>query len=250
MAEIATSNSSALLDVSALHVVLAGNEVLRGISLSVQPGELVCLVGRNGAGKSTTLRTVMGYQAGLRGEVHWKGRSIKGLPTHRIAALGLGYTPEGSDVFGDLTVEDNIALPTWTRKTDKTAQARIAAAYEVFPKLRDYLHRGGHQLSGGERKMVSIARALALDPELLLLDEAFEGLSPAILPVISDGLKRILAQQRGVLLAESNFYHLPRFASRIYVIERGEIVFSGTLAEVERDAAVMKIIKGIDEVPA
>lgn len=237
---------SAFLDVSGLHVSLAGNEVLRDISLAVGPGELVCLVGRNGAGKSTSLRSIMGYLNPTQGDIRWKGQTIKGMPTHRIAGLGLGYTPEGSDVFGDLSVEDNIALPTWTRKTEKTAQARLDAAYEVFPKLREYLHRGGHQLSGGERKMVSIARALALDPELLLLDEAFEGLSPAILWVISDGLKRILAQHRGVLLAESNFYHLPRFASRIYVIERGEIVFNGTLDEVERDTAVMKIIKGVD----
>jgi branched-chain amino acid transport system ATP-binding protein len=240
------ATAGALLEVAGIEVALAGNEVLRGVSLAVQPGELVCLVGRNGAGKTTTLRTIMGYQSPARGTVSWKGRPIGGLPTHRIAGLGVGYTPEGSDVFGDLTVEDNIALPTWTRRTDKTAEARLAAAYEVFPKLREYLHRGGHQLSGGERKMVSIARALALDPELLLLDEAFEGLSPAILWVISDGLKRILAQHRGVLLAESNFYHLPRFASRIYVIERGEIVFGGTLDEVERDTAVMKIIKGVD----
>lgn len=237
---------TALLDVSRVQVELAGNDVLRDVSLTVGPGELVCLVGRNGAGKSTTLRTIMGLQPARQGDVRWKGQSIRGLPTHRIAALGLGYTPEGSDVFGDLSVEDNIALPTWTRKTEKSAQVRLAAAYEVFPKLRDYLLRGGHQLSGGERKMVSIARALALDPELLLLDEAFEGLSPTILPVISDGLKRILAQRRGVLLAESNFYHLPRFSSRIYVIERGEIVFGGTLDEVERDAAVMKIIKGVE----
>lgn len=237
---------SLLLDVSGIDVSLAGNDVLRNVSLQIGQGELVCLVGRNGAGKTTTLRTIMGFQAPKRGDLAWKGRSIKGQPTHRIAALGLGYTPEGSDVFGDLTVEDNIALPTWTRKTQKSAQERLAAAYEVFPKLKEYLHRGGHQLSGGERKMVSIARALALDPELLLLDEAFEGLSPAILWVISDGLKRIQAQRRGILLAESNFYHLPRFADRIYVIERGEILFAGTLDEVERDAAVMKVIKGVD----
>lgn len=237
---------SLLLDVSAIDVSLGGNDVLRNVSLQIAQGELVCLVGRNGAGKTTTLRTIMGFHGVKRGDLAWNGRSIKGLPTHRIAALGLGYTPEGSDVFGDLTVEDNIALPTWTRKTQKSAQERLAAAYEVFPKLKEYLHRGGHQLSGGERKMVSIARALALDPELLLLDEAFEGLSPAILWVISDGLKRIQAQRRGILLAESNFYHLPRFADRIYVIERGEILFAGTLDEVERDAAVMKVIKGVD----
>jgi branched-chain amino acid transport system ATP-binding protein len=234
-----------LLDVDKVHVELVGNTVLRGISINVAPGELVCLVGRNGAGKSTTLRSIMGYQALKSGSIRWKERAIHGMPTHRIAELGLGYTPEGSDVFGDLTVEDNIALPTWTRKSGRSAAERIEQAYAVFPKLKQYLHRGGQQLSGGERKMVSIARALALDPELLLLDEAFEGLSPAIIPSISEGLQQILKQGRGVLLAESNFYHLPRFADRLYVIERGEIVFEGTVGQVESDPATMKIIKGV-----
>jgi branched-chain amino acid transport system ATP-binding protein len=235
-----------LLAADRISANIVGNPVLRGISLRVAAGELVCLVGRNGAGKTTTLRSIMGYQPLAGGDVLWKGRSIKGLPTHRIAELGLGYTPEGSDVFGDLTVEDNIALPTWTRKSQASAADRIAKAYEVFPKLKQYLHRGGKQLSGGERKMVSIARALALDPEMLLLDEAFEGLSPAIIPVISEGLQRIMAQGRGVLLAESNFYHLPSFADRIYVIERGELMFEGTLRQAQEQPAVMKIIKGIE----
>jgi branched-chain amino acid transport system ATP-binding protein len=234
-----------LLNVDNVHVELVDNPVLRGISINVAPGELVCLVGRNGAGKSTTLRSIMGYQPLKSGAIRWKDKIINGMQTHKIASLGLGYTPEGSDVFGDLTVEDNIALPTWTRQSGRPAQARIDEAYAVFPKLKQYLHRGGQQLSGGERKMVSIARALALDPELLLLDEAFEGLSPAIIPTISEGLQRILKQGRGVLLAESNFYHLPRFADRLYVIERGEIVFEGTMAQVEADSATMKIIKGV-----
>lgn len=234
-----------LLDVDNVHVELVGNTVLRGVSIKVAPGELVCLVGRNGAGKSTTFRSVMGYQALKSGAIRWKNRPIQGLPTHEICALGLGYTPEGSDVFGDLTVEDNIALPTWTRKTARSAEERIGEAYAVFPKLKQYLHRGGQQLSGGERKMVSIARALALDPELLLLDEAFEGLSPAIIPTISEGLQKILRQGRGVLLAESNFYHVPRFADRLVVIERGEIVFEGRVDQVESDPATMKIIKGV-----
>lgn len=234
-----------LLDVDNIYAVLIGNPVLRGISLTVASGELVCLVGRNGAGKSTTFRSIMGYQPLKSGSIRWKNKPINGMKTHKIVELGLGYTPEGSDVFGDLTVEDNIALPTWTRKSDRSAQVRIDEAYAVFPKLKQYLHRGGQQLSGGERKMVSIARALALDPELLILDEAFEGLSPSIIPTISDGLQSILKQGRGVLLAESNYYHLPRFADRLYVIERGEIVFEGSVAEVERDAATMKIIKGV-----
>ncbi|WP_076592673.1 ABC transporter ATP-binding protein [Herminiimonas arsenitoxidans] len=227
-----------------VNVILAGNPVMRDISMRIEPGELVCLVGRNGAGKSTTFRSIMGFQPLKSGAIKWKGDAINGMPTHKIVELGLGYTPEGSDVFGDLTVEDNIALPTWTRKSARSAQERIDEAYAVFPKLKQYLHRGGQQLSGGERKMVSIARALALDPELLLLDEAFEGLSPAIIPTISEGLQSILKQGRGVLLAESNFYHLPPFADRLYVIERGEIVFEGTLAQAEADTATMKIIKG------
>jgi branched-chain amino acid transport system ATP-binding protein len=234
------------LEISNLHVTLMRNQVLRNLSIRVAAGELVCLVGRNGAGKTTTFRSIMGYQPVESGTISWKGNFIHGLETHQVVAQGFGYTPEGSDVFGDLTVEDNIALPTWTRKTAKSAQARLDAAYEVFPKLKEYLHRGGQQLSGGERKMVSIARALALDPELLILDEAFEGLSPAILPTISKGLQDILHQGRGVLLAESNFYHLPRFADRLYVIERGEIVFEGTVSQVEADAATMRIIKGME----
>ena len=234
------------LELQQLNVTLMGNRVLRDLSILVNPGELVCLVGRNGAGKTTTLRSVMGFQPIESGSISWKGKAIHGLETHQIVAKGLGFTPEGSDVFGDLTVEDNIALPTWTRVTSRSTQSRLNAAYEVFPKLREYLHRGGQQLSGGERKMVSIARALALDPELLLLDEAFEGLSPAILPTISAGLQKILAQGRAVLLAESNFYHLPRFADRIYVIERGEVVFEGTVSQAEADPATMRIIKGTD----
>lgn len=188
----------------------------------------------------------MGFEAIGGGQILWRGKALNKLATHRIAAAGLGYTPEGSDVFGDLTVEDNIALPTWTRKSTKSAEERIEAAYAIFPKLRSYAHRGGQQLSGGERKMVSIARALALDPELLLLDEAFEGLSPAILPTISNGLRSILDQGRSVLLAESNFYHLPRFADRLYVIERGAIIFEGTREQAEADAATMKVIKGVE----
>ena len=234
------------LQLENVNVYRKGNHVLHDLSLRVEPGELVCLVGRNGAGKTTTFRAIMGYHKVSSGEIRFGGDSLEGWPTHRIAAKGVGYTPEGSDVFGDLTVEDNIALPTWTRKTARPASERLEAAYSIFPKLRTYAHRGGQQLSGGERKMVSISRALALDPDLLLLDEAFEGLSPAILPTISAGLRSILDQGRAVLLAESNFYHLPRFADRLYVIERGEIVFEGTRAQAEADAATMKIIKGLE----
>ncbi len=232
------------LNIDHLHVDLDGTGVLRDIGLRVGEGELVCLVGRNGAGKTTTFRSIMGFVRPSRGDIAWKGQSLIGMPTHAIARLGLGYTPEGSDVFGELSVADNIALPTWSRKTESSAGSRTAAAYAVFPVLEKYRARGAMQLSGGERKMVSIARAMALDPQLLLLDEAFEGLSPALLPTISDGLRRSLDQGRSILLAESNYYHLPSFAHRIYIIERGEVVFEGTQKQARADPAALKLIDG------
>jgi branched-chain amino acid transport system ATP-binding protein len=158
-----------------------------------------------------------------------------------VARAGIGYAPEESGVFGDLSVEENIELPTWTRATARSAAERIALAYQVFPKLEAYRKRGGQQLSGGERKMVSIARALALDPDLLLLDEPFEGLSPAIIPSVAEGIASIRKSGRSVLLAESNFHHLPEDADRLVVLERGEVVFDGLPADALRDPAVARV---------
>ncbi len=203
------------------------SRILRGISLQVAAGELVCLVGRNGAGKTTMFRTLMGFITPVAGAMHFEGQSLIGLGTHRIAQLGVGYSPEESQVFGDLTVAENIELPTWTRPQGRDAKTRIDLAYSVFPKLRAYATRGGKQLSGGERKMVSVARALALDPKLLLLDEPFEGLSPAIIPAISDGIASIRRLGHAVLMAESNVHHIPEYADRLYVLERGEILYAG-----------------------
>lgn len=225
-------------------VEIQNNPVLREISLNIDAGEIVCLVGRNGAGKSTTFRSIMGLNKIKTGVVSLDDYPITDMPTHQIASLGLGYTPEGSDVFSVLTVEDNISLGTWTRKSEIGARERIERAYNIFPQLRRYMHRGGAQLSGGERKMVSIARALALDPKMLLLDEAFEGLSPAIIPTISAALKKIVDRGRGILLAESNFYHVPDFTDRLYIIERGEIVSSGTFSHVTNCPTTMKLIRG------
>jgi branched-chain amino acid transport system ATP-binding protein len=213
-----------MLAIDNLTVDIQTSRILRGISLAVGAGQLVCLIGRNGAGKTTTFRAIMGYVKRVSGTISFRGTPIGGMATHRIARLGIGYAPEESQVFGDLTVAENIELPTWTRPEGREAKARIDLAYEIFPKLREYAHRGGNQLSGGERKMVSIARALALDPQLLLLDEPFEGLSPAIIPSISEGIASIRKLGHGVLMAESNEHHIPEYADAVYVIERGEII--------------------------
>jgi branched-chain amino acid transport system ATP-binding protein len=216
-----------MLALRAVDVFIEASHILRALSLEAAPGELVCLVGRNGAGKTTTLRTVMGYLRPAAGTITLDGASIAGLPTHAIAARGVGYAPEESAVFGDLTVAENIELATWTRAGGRPAAERLALAYDVFPRLRGAAARGGTQLSGGERKMLSIARALALDPRLLLLDEPFEGLSPAIIPQLAAAIAAIARLGPAILLAESNIHHVPVFATRLYVIERGEIVFTG-----------------------
>ena len=177
-------------------------------------------------------------------------RPAAAIVDREIARAGICFAPEESEVFGELTVAENIALPTWTRVTARSAEDRIAMAYNVFPRLERYRERGGQQLSGGERKMVSIARALAADPKILLLDEPTEGLSPAVVPAIIEGIAAIRASGHAVFIAESNVHHVPDFADRLYVLERGEIVFAGTLAEARKDAGVRRIIEGAVTPPA
>jgi branched-chain amino acid transport system ATP-binding protein len=231
-----------MLAVINLAVEIMGGPVLRGVRFEVGAGEFVCLVGRNGAGKTTTLRTIMGFRKPAAGRIEFCGRDICGLRPFQIARAGIGFAPEESEVFGELTVEENIALPTWAGVG--SAQGRVEAAYRVFPMLERYRKRGGHALSGGERKMVSIARALALGPKLLLLDEPTEGLSPVIVPSILDGIANIRALGQAVFIAESNIHHVPDFTDRLYVIERGEIIFAGKPQDARKDAAVARVVQG------
>lgn len=233
-----------MLAVSGLVVDIQGSRVLRGISLEVNAGELVCLVGRNGAGKTTTFRTLMGFRRPTSGSIVLDGVDLVGLRPFQIARMGVGFAPEESEVFGELTVAENIAMPTWVGTSEQSPEDRIAEAYKIFPKLGQYRARDGHALSGGERKMVSIARALALGPRLLVLDEPTEGLSPTIVPSIVDGLASIRNFGHAVFIAESNVHHVPDFADRIYVLERGEIIFSGRPENARKDPAVARVVDG------
>jgi branched-chain amino acid transport system ATP-binding protein len=183
----------------------------------------------------------MGFRAPVAGAIDFDGASLLGKRPFEIARRGIGFSPEESEVFGELTVAENVALPTWPQAGGRNRSERIALAYRVFPALERYRGRGGQQLSGGERKMVSIARALAADPKLLLLDEPTEGLSPAIVPAIIDGIASIRSMGHAVLIAESNMHHVPDFADRLYVLERGEVIFSGAPADAAKHPAVARI---------
>jgi len=233
-----------MLDVTAIDVYIQASHILRRVSLEVAAREVVCLVGRNGAGKTTTLRAVMGYLRPRTGRIAFRGQEIQGRRTHEIARLGLGFAPEDGGIFPDLTVAENIEISTWTRPGGRPAAERLELAYRVFPALRRHMARKGPEMSGGERKMLSIARALALDADMLLLDEPFEGLSPAIIPAVSEGIASITGLGHSILIAESNIYHVPEFAARLYVIERGEIIFAGRPGDVHADRAVMRVIGG------
>lgn len=233
-----------ILELKHLNVFIKSSHILQNVSIEVGEREVVCLIGRNGAGKTTTLRSIMGFLKPESGSIKFMGTEIMGLAPHEIALLGIGFAPEESEIFANLTTLENIEIATWTRETSRQPEERIKLAYSVFPALERYKRRKGTQISGGERKMLSIARALAMDPHLLLLDESFEGLSPTIIPQIAESIRQIAKMGHAILLAESNIYHVPDFTDRLYVIERGEIVFAGKPEELKNDKAVLRIVAG------
>ena len=232
-----------MLQVESVHVAIQSVQVLRGLSLQVDTGRMVGLVGRNGAGKTTLIRTLMGHLAPSQGRIVFDGQDLGKLPPHARAALGIGYMPEDRGLVPELTVEENILVPVWVNKTLKEGE-RLALVYRVLPELLEMRGRKALLLSGGQQKLVALARALAVGTRLLLLDEPFEGLSPAVIPLIARGVASIRAMGKGVLIAESNVHHIPDYVDRIYVLERGEVMFSGTLAQAHRDRDVMRVIAG------
>jgi len=233
-----------ILEVNQLNVFIKTSHILCDVSFSVGEKEVVCLIGRNGAGKTTTLKSIMGFLKPASGSIKFMDREISGHPTHEIANMGIGYSPEESGIFPDLTVEENIEIATWQRVSSHSPEERTALAYDVFPALTKYRKRKGTQMSGGERKMLSVARALATDPHLFLIDECFEGLSPIVVPKIAESIHEIVKMGHSIVLAESNIYHVPDFTDKLYVIERGEIIFAGKPIELKNEKNVLKIVSG------
>ncbi len=216
-----------ILEVRDIHVYYGLAHVLHGISLQVDRGEVVALLGRNGAGKSTTLKAIMGIVPPRSGRVVFKGTDITGWPPHRVARLGVGYVPETRDIFSYLTTRENLLI-AYNRRSRWTLETVI----ELFPKLADLMNRRGRHLSGGEQQMVAIARALLTGPELLLLDEPSQGLAPIVVESILEAVRRLKRQGLSMLLVEQNFDLAVQLADRAYLIDHGQIVFEGAVADL------------------
>lgn len=212
-----------MLRVERLQVALRRLPILRGVSLAVAPGAIVALVGRNGAGKTTTLRAVMGLVPVSGGEVALDGTDLRQTPAHRRVAHGIGYQPEDRRLIPILSVEENLMVPVWANGW-ADGRARLERTYSLLPGLAAFARRRAGQLSGGQQKMVALGRAMMVGRRLLLLDEPFEGLAPALVEGIADALVRAAADGAGVLIAESELTHVGGLAHRTYTIERGEIV--------------------------
>ncbi|MFQ5594711.1 MAG: ABC transporter ATP-binding protein [Anaerolineae bacterium] len=225
-----------MLEVQGIHTFYGLSHVLFGVSLRVDPGEVVCLLGRNGAGKTTTLKSVIGLTPPKQGNITFKGEEITGTAPYLLARKGLGYVPDDRRIFADLTVGENLEIAEkagamgWDRER----------VYDLFPVLKQKeSHRGGH-LSGGEQKMLAIARALMGNPELLLLDEPTEGLAPLLIRDLEEQIRKLKEVGLTVLLAEQNVRSALRLGDRGYIIDNGQIRYQGSIEELRENEEVRK----------
>jgi branched-chain amino acid transport system ATP-binding protein len=221
-----------------LHAVQAGyglSRVLHGVSLRAGAGEVVSLLGRNGAGKSTTLKAIVSLVEVTGGAIRFDGHDITGWPTHEISRLGVGYVPEDRRIFADLTVAENLVVGA------KGAGVwRAERVYQIFPKLRELAARRAGSLSGGEQQMLTVARTLMGNPRVLLLDEPSEGLAPVIVRALADQIAALKQEGLTILLSEQNLKFAARLADRAYIIEKGEIRFDGPMSRLMADEALRR----------
>jgi branched-chain amino acid transport system ATP-binding protein len=227
---------SALLEARDLHTAYGLSRVLFGVSIEVSAGECVCLLGRNGVGKSTTMRSIMGLTPPQSGRVLFRGADITGWAPYRIARAGIGFVPEDRRIFADLTVWENLDVAR--RTLQGNGAFTLERVFDLFPKLRELTMRQGGHLSGGEQQMLTIARTLMGNPELLLLDEPSEGLAPIVVDHLREQIARLKDDGLTILLAEQNTEFSLALADRVYVLEKGSIRFSGPAARLRDDTAL------------
>jgi branched-chain amino acid transport system ATP-binding protein len=230
---------TALLEVSGLEAGYGKSQVLFGMGLQVQPGRCTTLLGRNGMGKSTTIKSVMGLVKPTGGEVRWKGQTIQGKPPYAVARLGLGLVPEGRQIFPNLTVRENLVATARQHGSSKSPWT-VQRVHQVFPRLAERARNFGNQLSGGEQQMLAIGRALLTNPELLILDEATEGLSPLIRQEIWAALAQIKSEGMAILVVDKNLVPLLALADHHYVVEKGQVAWSGSSVELRNDRTVLQ----------
>jgi branched-chain amino acid transport system ATP-binding protein len=216
-----------LLDVDGIETCYGLSQVLFGLSLSIKSGEMVSLMGRNGMGKTTTIRSIMGLTPARAGSIRFAGAEVRTQPSYRIAKLGVGLVPEGRQIFPNLTVRENLVAAAADRFGSSNPWT-LAAIYVMFPRLAERASNMGNQLSGGEQQMLAIGRALMTNPKLLILDEATEGLAPLIREEIWNCLSLLKSRGQSILVVDKNVDHLARICDRHYIIERGKTVWSGT----------------------
>ena len=238
-----------MLEVDRIEAYRGPIQVLRGVSLRVGGGESVVLVGRNGAGKTTTIETIMGLLPARSGAISFQSDTITTLPAYQRARLGIGYAPEDAGIFPDLSVAENFHICEWLHHRSGSGKPSEGGTIEerifaVFPEVKEFMDRRGLNLSGGQKKMVAVARAMALSPSILLLDEPFEGLAPVVVTRLIGAVNKIKAMGISLLIAESNLMTAIRIADRLYAIDRGEIIFEGSPQAVFENDAVMKTLRG------
>jgi branched-chain amino acid transport system ATP-binding protein len=236
------STPGPMLELERVETYRGPAQILRSISLTLGAGESVSLVGRNGAGKTTTIDTIMGLLPARSGAIRFKTQDVTRLPAHQRARLGIGYAPEDCGIFPDLTVEENFQITAWLgREAAVTADDQVLS---IFPEIKTFLTRRGLHLSGGQKKMLAITRALTLKPTVLLLDEPFEGLAPVVVTRFIEAVRAVKALGVSVLIAESHVQNAGRIADRLYAIDRGEIIFAGHPAKLLGNTEVMKTLHG------
>jgi branched-chain amino acid transport system ATP-binding protein len=228
--------SDVLLEVKDLHAAYGLSRVLFGVSLEVRRGECVCLLGRNGVGKSTTMRAIMGLTPPSSGSVRWQGREVAGWAPNRAARSGVGFVPEDRRIFAELTVWENLDVAR--RAANRPGRWNVEAVYGLFPKLRELADRDGGHLSGGEQQMLTIARTLMGNPELLLLDEPSEGLAPLVVEHLLQQVQKLKQDGLTIMLAEQGVEFSLALADRVYVLEKGAVRFSGPASQLREDAAL------------
>jgi branched-chain amino acid transport system ATP-binding protein len=221
--------SDPLLELDGVETCYGLSQVLFGMSLQIAPGEMVTLMGRNGMGKTTTVRSIMGLTQARAGTIRFAGKQIRGLPSYRVAKLGVGLVPEGRQIFPNLSVRENL-VATAANRAGAAQPWTLQKICALFPRLSERLGNMGSQLSGGEQQMLAVGRALMTNPQLLILDEATEGLAPLIRAEIWQCLTRLRQEGQSILVIDKNVEALIRIADRHYLIERGRVVWTGTSA--------------------